>query len=302
MIVYAFGGQGTQHKGMGAPLFARFPNLVRTASEILGESIEEISLAGDARLRRTEFAQPAVFVVNALVYRAALDDGGLAPDCLIGHSLGELNALHAAGVFDFETGIRIVKERGAIMGRAAMPGSMIAVLGERERIVRFIGSFDSEAFLAIDNGPGETVIAGTRKALERCAVAIRDQQLGEVVPLAVSGPFHSPLMEGARAEFAAYLAHFSFDEPQVEVVANATAAPYTRTTVAPWMTEQLVKPVRFADSVECLLARGPAVFKDVSPRPVVTSIISRIVRAYASQRSAGRAAPTGAMTNRAVVS
>ena len=118
MVICLFPGQGSQSKGMGAELFDRYPDWTAQADDVLGFSIRELCV-DDPReeLRRTQFTQPALFVVNALTYRARIDDGKTVPDFVAGHSLGEFNALLAAGVYDFATGLAMVKRRGQIMGQ-----------------------------------------------------------------------------------------------------------------------------------------------------------------------------------------
>src|SRR5690606_17274297 len=135
MQIVLFPGQGSQSKGMGAELFERYADWTSEADAVLGYSIRELCV-DDPRneLGLTQFTQPALLLVNALMYRARLDAGGAKPDFVAGHSLGEYNALLAAGCFDFTTGVRLVKERGALMGRVS-GGGMAAVIGlEPEKI------------------------------------------------------------------------------------------------------------------------------------------------------------------------
>lgn len=135
MIGWLFPGQGSQRPGMGEDLFARYPALTEAASELLGWSVPGICLADDGRLDQTEFTQPALFVVNALSWQLKMDSSQDRPDYLAGHSLGELNALHAAGAMDFRTGVRIAARRGQLMA-GCQGGGMAVVLGLAERDVR----------------------------------------------------------------------------------------------------------------------------------------------------------------------
>ena len=165
MFALAFPGQGSQHKGMGAQLFGRFPEETARADEILGYSIEELCRDDvDGRLQNTEYTQPALFVVNALSHLAHRADGGAEPDYLAGHSLGEYNALHAAGAFDFATGLRLVAKRGELMSRVA-DGGMAAVVGlTAEQVAELLGRPGLENLsIANYNNPTQTVVAGPRE-------------------------------------------------------------------------------------------------------------------------------------------
>ena len=133
MIVHLFPGQGSQHVGMGAELFKRYPQLVEQADEVLGYSIKTLCLEDPrSELSQTQFTQPALFIVNALSYLARIDDGEAQPDFVAGHSLGEYDALFAAGVVDFEQGLRLVQRRGALMSQVR-GGGMAAVVGLDEQ-------------------------------------------------------------------------------------------------------------------------------------------------------------------------
>jgi trans-AT polyketide synthase/acyltransferase/oxidoreductase domain-containing protein len=273
MIAYAFAGQGSQRRGMGEALFARYPRIVRAANEILGYSVEELCRSGDGRLRQTECTQPAVFVVNALTYLETHERLGTNPHYLLGHSLGELNALYAAGVFDFETALRIVKMRGKLMSRCP-DGAMAALLGERETLLSLITGMD-DVYLANDNSARQIVVAGPRNALT--ALQSRVGAAGEFIPLAVSGAFHSPLMQSARDAFASFLAEQTFRAPEIPVIANVSAAPHTVADLRTSLAEHLVRPVRWRDSITYLLQRGPMLFQEIGPSPVLAPLIRQII-------------------------
>ena len=175
MQIVLFPGQGSQSKGMGAELFDRYSEMTATADRVLGYSIKELCL-DDPRgeLGLTQFTQPALFIVNALMYHARLDDGAPKPDFTAGHSLGEYNALYAAGCFDFETGVTLVRERGALMGRVS-GGGMMAVIGlEPEKIQSVLS--ESEEGRRVDvanfNSFEQTVVAGPKADLEAVKPAI----------------------------------------------------------------------------------------------------------------------------------
>lgn len=274
-----FPGQGSQFKGMGKDVFPLFPELVESASGILGYSLEDLCL-GDAqgRLSQTQYTQPALFAVNAMHYFRQRDlqgaaDAGLKPDFFAGHSLGEYNALLAAGVFSFETGLRLVKKRGELMG-AANGGGMAAVLGVPAGEVRAI--LDGNGFDEIDianlNTPTQTVIAGAKKLLV-AAVDLFAQRDLRCVILNVSAAFHSRQMQVVQAEFSRFLRQFTFEVPSVTVIANATARPYDSTCIAETLARQIASPVQWVDSIRYLMGRGDIEFQEIG-----ASVLSKMVR------------------------
>ena len=168
MKVFMFPGQGSQKKGMGGDLFDQFPEITRTADEILGYSIKQLCLEDpDKQLGLTQFTQPALYVVNALTFMKRSQDGE-TPDFVVGHSLGEFNALLAAGVYDFETGLRLVKERGRLMSEAK-GGGMAAVVGMQEPAVRdmIAAQGADQVDIANLNSPTQIVLSGPTDEIAR---------------------------------------------------------------------------------------------------------------------------------------
>ena len=163
--VFVFPGQGSQKLGMGAELFSEFKDLVAEADSILGYSLEELCIEGPIeRLSQTQFTQPALFAVNAMTYLKHLEETGQQAVCTAGHSLGEYNALYAAGVFDFTTGLKLVQKRGEIMSKVE-GGGMAAVLGMDPDIIQ--KTLDDSGFSSIDianlNSPKQTVLSGMKE-------------------------------------------------------------------------------------------------------------------------------------------
>ncbi|MCG8468082.1 MAG: acyltransferase domain-containing protein [Gemmatimonadetes bacterium] len=264
---------------MGSDLFDAFPGWVRRASEVLGYSIEELCRSTPERLRDTENAQVAVYVVNALAYRAWHERWGERPNFLLGHSVGELNALLAADVFDFETGLRIVRHRGRQMGSAEAAGGMTAVLGDRARVLRHTERFGRGVTIAADNSPGQVVVSGSEAALAAFHEHVAREDLGTAIPLAVSGPFHSPHMETARVAFLDYLRTVPLASPKLPVIANVTATEYRDEDMIDVMTDVLARPVRWVDSVRYVTRRGPMLFTELGDAHVVSPLIQDIVTA-----------------------
>lgn len=276
-----FPGQGSQFRGMGKALFPLFPEICASASEILGYSLEELCLNdSQGKLSQTQFTQPAIFVVNALHYhRQQQLQPDLRPDFFAGHSLGEYNALLAAGVFTFETGLRLVKKRGELMA-AAKAGGMAAVIGVAAQDLRAL--LDRHGLEQVDianfNSPTQTVIAGEKGAIAEAAALFSRQGL-RCVTLDVGAAFHSRLMQPARAEFAEFLQQFSFAAPRVAVIANATARPYDPGRIAQTLAGQIAAPVQWVDSVRYLMGQvreqGDIAFQEIGAN-VLTKMVLEI--------------------------
>ena len=294
MKAIIFPGQGSQFKGMGKDLFPLFPELVRNAADILGYSIEELCLTdAQGHLSQTQYTQPALFVVNALHYFRQRDlhagDSRWQPDFLAGHSLGEYNALLAAGVFSFETGLRLVKKRGELMG-AASGGGMAAVLGIPASEVRAM--LHEHKLEHIDvanfNTPTQTVIAGERDALAAASDLFVQRNL-RCVTLNVSAAFHSRHMRAAQAEFAQFLQQFTFAAPAMVVIANATARPYDPNRIAETLAQQIAAPVQWVDSIRYVMGRGDIEFQEIG-----ASVLSKMVQEIRAKETAiVDAAPVG---------
>jgi malonyl CoA-acyl carrier protein transacylase len=280
-IVCMFPGQGSQSKGMGADLFDRFADWTAQVDGILGYSIRELCLEDPrGELAQTRFTQPALFVVNAMTYRARQESGRPAPDFVAGHSLGEYNALVAAGVFDFVSGVRLVSRRGQIMSQVS-GGGMAAVIGlEPVRIEQLLGETEAGSRLDVANFNSfdQTVIAGPREDL----AAVKDQfeaaGARAYIPLNVSAPFHSRYMRDAEAAFGAALADVTFRPPAMPVVSNATGRPYEPAAARETLARQIGHSVRWLDSMLYLVAAGATEFEETGPGTVLGKILQQIRR------------------------
>ena len=259
MKVYLFPGQGSQSRGMGGDLFDRFRELTAKADAILGYSIRELCLDDPrSELGSTQFTQPALFVVNALSYLRKIEDTGQTPDFLAGHSLGEFNALLAAGCFDFETGLKLVQRRGELMGQVSSGGMAAIMNSSRDEIeAKLKANGLDNVYLANYNTPSQIVISG---AIDEIAAAEPILMQGKVryYPLATSGAFHSAYMRDAMAKFREVIQGVRFEAPRIPVVANVTARPYRRETLAETLTCQIASTVRWCESMQFLLAIGAA--------------------------------------------
>lgn len=274
MQVIMFPGQGSQYKGMGKDLFGDYPHLAAKASELLAYDLVELCLDDPERkLGKTQFTQPALYVVNALgFYRR---QHHCRPDYLVGHSLGEYNALLAADAFDFETGLKLVQKRGELMA-AASGGGMAAVVGlsagELQQKLEQ-GGFD-DIDIANFNTPTQTVIAGQQDSLNRVIKALKAQGIRAVL-LAVSAPFHSRFMQPAAEQFEVFLRQFRFDSPKIPVIANATGRPYEGEGVAAVLSRQIAGSVRWTDTIRYLLEQGADQFEEIGGT-VLTKMVTEI--------------------------
>lgn len=290
MKTYVFPGQGSQKKGMGEKLFNEFPELTKKADNILGYSIKELCLNNpDQKLDQTEYTQPALYVVNALSYKKKIQNKENIPDFLAGHSLGEYNALHAAGVFSFENGLKMVKKRGELMSQAKK-GAMAAIINSSEKQIQKI--LKEAKLSAIDianlNSPSQIVISGLQEDI------IKSQSYFEkanaiYIPLNTSGAFHSRYMKEAETEFEKYIKKFKFSKPKIQVIANVTAKPYQLETVAENLIHQLTNCVRWTDSILYLLDQGDMEFEEMGVGHVLTKLINSIQKDWACDRKATKA-------------
>ncbi len=282
MIAFVFPGQGSQKRGMGQGLFDEVSEYAAVESEvdaILGYSMRELCLEdADQRLKETQFTQPSLYVVNALHCYKAIAEGA-RPDYLAGHSLGEYNALLAAGVYDFLTGLRLVKKRGELMSQARN-GGMGAVIGlgpdaiARVIAERGLGGIDVANF----NSPAQTVVSGPVADIARAGPLFEAAGARMFMPLPVSAAFHSRYMADAAKEFAAFLAPMTFSAPKTPVVANVTAQPYPDDGAAmkSLLVEQITRSVQWTQSVRYLIANGVTGFSEMGPGNVLTRLVQQI--------------------------
>ncbi|WP_133135455.1 ACP S-malonyltransferase [Legionella rowbothamii] len=277
MTTYIFPGQGSQSLGMGKNLFNDFTHLINEADEILGYSITQLCLEDPQKmLTNTQYTQPALFTINALSFLKKLQETDKQPDFLMGHSLGEYNALFASGVFDFATGLQIVKKRGELMS-AANNGSMAAVIGKNEDEIEQILQESNFNALSIANYNSHTqiVLSGPKHLIDQAGEVFKNRG-AFYIPLKVSGAFHSPEMDDVSNQFAEFLQPFIFSAPKTPVIANINAIPYKENNVHYNLTEQINHPVRWTQGVEYLLALGEHNFEEIGPGVVLRGLINRI--------------------------
>lgn len=273
-----FPGQGSQSPGMGAGLFERYSGLVAEADTVLGYSTKELCLENpDGMLNRTDYTQPAMYIVDVLSFLAKTEDEKIKPDFVIGHSLGEYAALYAAGAFDFTAGLRLVQKRGALMN-AASGGGMAAILGMGgDAVAAALADLGAHSIdVANFNSPGQTVISGLKADIETFAPQLKEKGARRVVILPVSGAFHSRYMKPAAEEFDAFLDGFSFSCLNITCIANCSARPYTDDAIASNLVKQIYSSVRWIDTVRGLRELGADTFIEVGPGTVLNSLVRQI--------------------------
>lgn len=269
---WVFPGQGSQRKGMGDEVLDRYPELCATADDVIGHSVRALCLDDDEEglLHHVRYAQPVMFVVNTLSFLAARDDGDPLPDFVAGHSLGEYAALFAAGCFDFETGLRLVRRRGEVMD-GVTGGGMLAVMGlSAERVTEILAARGYEDVEVVNfNGPEQVVLSGPAARVRELRGVLRGTGAGKCVLLNVAVPAHSRYMEAAADEFAADLRAVRFAPPSLPVIANLTAKPYPDDGIADMLRSHLHQPVRWLDSMRYLMAEGVTDVRELGPGRVL---------------------------------
>ena len=292
-VGFLFPGQGSQYVGMGADVAMAMPQAQaswdRAASLCLGEVplhtvvfpapafTDAGRLGQEARLTATEWAQPAL-AAHSMALLSVLSDLKLVPDCVAGHSFGELTALYAAGAVDPGTLLRLARRRGELMREAAAePGGMLAVTASWERAAGAIEQVPG-VWLANDNAPRQVVLAGTREALKAAEARLSGQGIGTMW-LNAAAAFHSPLVTAAAGPLLDFLRAADVRAPSVKVyaAADATVYPADRDELCRRLADQLTAPVRFLDVINAMYADGVRTFVEVGPGAVLTGLAGQIL-------------------------
>jgi [acyl-carrier-protein] S-malonyltransferase len=297
---FLFPGQGAQSVGMGVELAAALPaarELFERSASILGYDLLKLCAEGPAeQLNATEFSQPALFACSlAAVEKFRLEQPQIVDECKItaGLSLGEYTALVFAGAMDFETGLRLVQERGRAMQAAAdlMPSGMVSILGmDRDKIETLCNDAREGQVLQVANllCPGNIVVSGNREACSRVAQLAEAAGAMKVIPLTVAGAFHTPLMQPAYERLAKAVAEAKIISPRIPVISNVDAEPHSDPAdIRQLLVKQLVSPVQWEESMRRMLGQhGVERAYEIGPGRVLTGLMKRIDRKFACENVA----------------
>ncbi len=287
-IAFLFPGQGSQKVGMGAGFLNDFPqaeSLFEQANALLGFDLKKLCLEGpEETLKETEITQPALYVTSVIAWQCFMETCAVTPGACAGHSVGEYAALTAAGVFSFAEGLQLVRRRGELMRDAGKrsPGAMAVLLGASAELAREICAEvrSSKAGLVVVanyNGGGQIVLSGETNAVARAGEIAKEKGVKRVLPLPVSGPFHSPLMVMAGDALFDSLRNVTLNKPKIPVVLNISA-DYAEMPddIIGGLTRQVSGSVRWEESMQKLVAEEFDTFIEFGSGKVLTGLMGRI--------------------------
>lgn len=288
---FLFSGQGAQYVGMGKELFEQ-EKLVREtfseASEALGYDMAELCFTENDQLNQTEYTQPAILTVSVAFWRL-LEAKGFHADAVAGLSLGEYSALVASGALDFKTAVALVAKRGSYMANAAPQGTgkMVAIMNAPIETIEAACKEASEVGIvspANYNTPQQIVIGGEVAAVDCALEILKENGIKRMIPLNVSGPFHTALLQPAAEKLKGALETISFNEMTVPVISNTTAKVMAQEEIKDLLEKQVMSPVRFYESIATLKELGIERVVEIGPGKVLSGFIKKIDKSLSITR------------------
>ncbi|MFC4387365.1 ACP S-malonyltransferase [Gracilibacillus marinus] len=288
-IAFVYPGQGSQAVGMGKDFYEKY-SLVKEmfdhANEMVGYDLTSLMFEGpNEKLTETQNAQPSLLLMSAAI-TALLQKEQITPFLTAGHSLGEYSALVASNAISYTDGVQLVHKRGQLMENAYPKGqgSMAAVLGlELQGLKDALEEIKQQSDEVIDianlNCPGQIVISGTKSAIEKSVDFLKEKGAKRVIPLQVSGPFHSSLMKPAAEEFSEEIDKLEWNDAEIPVIANVTASEVTdKTTIKDLLVKQLYSPVRFEETINLILEKDVDAIVEVGNGKVLAGLVKKVNR------------------------
>lgn len=283
-LAVLFAGQGSQYPKMGLDLMEAFPEFKKKAQQlqsILNYDPYLFLQTEDDLIHQTQYAQSLILLHSMMLYECAKKQGVLA-SYIAGFSLGEYSAYYAAGVYDFKNAIEIIHKRASLM-QAAVQGlntGMAAVLGGSEEVVLKLCKTVSEpndwVVIANYNAPGQIVISGHLTAINRFTDAAKTNGVKRVIPLQVSGAFHSPILKEAGKQLKDFAKQFQLEKPKVPLYLNTTARPLTDECMTDQMEKQMQEPVLFEQTLKNMIKDGATHFIDIGPGQILTGLVKKV--------------------------